>query len=43
MPAISAISGIDDEVKFVDGMRENSISPFDAAACPLLLTSSAIG
>lgn len=36
MPAISVISGIDDEVKFVDGIRENSISPFDAAACPLL-------
>jgi hypothetical protein len=41
MPAISVISGIDDEVAFVDGIRENSISPFDAAACPLLFTCSA--
>jgi hypothetical protein len=42
MPAIFVISDIDDEVAFVDGTRENSINPFDAAACPLLFTSCAI-
>ena len=44
MPAIFGISDIGDidEVAFVDGTRENSINPFVAAACPLLLTSSAI-
>jgi hypothetical protein len=37
MPAILVISDIDDEVAFVDGARANSINPFDAACCPLLL------
>jgi hypothetical protein len=42
MPAILVISCIDDEVAFVDGVRENSINPSEAAACPSLLTSFAI-
>jgi hypothetical protein len=42
MPAIFVVSDIGDEVAFVDGTRENSINPSEAAACPLLLTSSAI-
>src|SRR5918993_5605521 len=43
MPAILVISCIDDEeVAFVDGARENSINPFDAAACRLLFTCFAI-
>jgi hypothetical protein len=36
------LSCIDDEVAFVHGVRENSINPSEAAACPSLLTSSAI-
>jgi hypothetical protein len=42
MPAILVISCIDDEVTFVDGVRENSINPSEVAPCPSLLTSSAI-